>query len=88
MSDMGQERGVRRERRRLFMRDIRDRLRGIQRDASPKPGENWACDQLHRVQPKALRLNEFEWPDYDTDENIRCRRCDLRMEPTMGALLD
>ena len=88
MSDMGSERGLWRERRRLFMRDFRDCLRGIERDASPKPGESWLRDRLHALNPRALRANLLEWPDYDTDENIRCRRCGVRMEPTISAMVD
>ena len=88
MSDMGSEKGVRRERRRLFMREFRDRLRGIERDASPKPGENWVLDRIHRLDPKALPVNQFEWPDYETNENIRCRRCGVPMQATWGAMVD
>ena len=88
MSDMGSEKGVRRERRRLFMREFRDRLRGIERDASPKPGENWVLDRMHRLNRKALPLNQFEWPDYGSEENIRCRRCGVRLQPTLVAMVD
>ena len=70
MSDLGSEKGVRRERRRLFMRGFRDRLRGIERDIPAKPDR----DEI--------------FPDYDTDENIRCRRCGVRMEPGEVMLLD
>lgn len=70
MSDLGGETGARRERRRLFMRGFRDRLRGIKRDIPPKPDK----DEI--------------FPDYDTDENIRCRRCGVRLESSVLMMLD
>ena len=72
MSDMGSERAAKREQRRLFMRGLRDRLRGIERD------------------PPRATDEDDEWPaySYQVDENIRCRRCGLRMEPTRLALVD
>ena len=70
MSDLGGEKGARRERRRLFMRGFRDRLRGIERDIPPKPDR----DEI--------------FPDYDTDENIRCRLCGVRLEQSVVMMLD
>jgi DNA-directed RNA polymerase subunit RPC12/RpoP len=70
MSDMGWEKGAERERRRLFMRGFRDRLRGIKRDIPEK-------DEDAEI-----------WIDSGADENIRCRRCGLRMEPATIAMVD
>jgi DNA-directed RNA polymerase subunit RPC12/RpoP len=70
MSDMGWEKGAERERRRLFMRGLRDRLRGIKRDM-----------------PEKAQLDD-PLPELHGDENIRCRRCGLEMNPTRLALLD
>jgi DNA-directed RNA polymerase subunit RPC12/RpoP len=70
MSDMGWEKGAERERRRLFMRGSRDRLRGIERDI-----------------PDKAQLRE-PLTALDGDENIRCRRCGLRMEPMNLAMVD
>ena len=47
MSDLGMERALKRERRRLFMRGFRDRLRGIKRGVPIEPEtESYHFDEL------------------------------------------
>ncbi len=84
MGDLGPEPAEKREQRRLMLRPLRDRLRGIKRrppqasDISDTPG---ASDASDAPDP------ELRFVDLDS-ELIICRRCDLVMPIGMRARVD
>jgi len=72
MSDGSMEPSLRRERRHLRLRGLRDRIRGIKRIPAPN-------DDLTTIDIDAAGLH---------GEQIICRRCNLVMPATMQAFAD